>query len=491
MNELETLEMLFETEWIVQPPVDEFEEGIQPANKWAAEQWSEVDLGDVRLNRRAVQVGGAMAKHPSGSLPRQMQDAAALRAAYGLLNHNRITLEKLSEPHWNKTRREGEQHDVVLFVQDTTQVDYTHHATKKGLGPIGDGKGRGLLLHTTLAVTPGEAPQVLGVAHQKAVLRRPPQRPRPKHTRSPEGLVWTDAVKSVGKPPRGVRWVHVGDGKSDDFRFMHACRRRGKDFLVRGTHNRILEWNSKQVTPRNRKIRDFMRGLSAKYQYVTTLPARPKRPARTVELALTWAKVTIPAPAQGPSELRGLPSIEAWSLRIWEIDPPREEDAVEWFLLTSVPTKTVDEAMTRVRWYLLRWLTEDYHKCLKTGCSLEKRRLDEGDDIRRLLGFLGPIAAKLLQMRNLARAEPDAPAEEHVDELTLGMLNERLEWPPDKEITLRTFWHGVAQLGGYLGRRGDGPPGWQTIWKGWRELQQLVDGARLFARMIKLDADST
>jgi hypothetical protein len=164
---------------------------------------------------------------------------------------------------------------------------------------------------------------------------------------------------------------------------------------------------------------------------------------------------------------------------------------VEWFLLTSVPTTAVDEAMTRVRWYLLRWLTEDYHKCLKTGCSLEKRRLDHGDDIRRLLGFLGPIAAKLLQMRNVARAEPNAPAEEHVDELTLGILSKKLEWAPDKEITLRTFWHGVAQLGGYLGRRGDGPPGWQTIWKGWRQLQHLVDGARLFARMLDLDAHST
>ena len=45
---------------------------------------------------------------------------------------------------------------VVLFVQDTTELDYTHHPTKKGLGPIGDGNGHGLLLHSTLRMVPDE-----------------------------------------------------------------------------------------------------------------------------------------------------------------------------------------------------------------------------------------------------------------------------------------------------------------------------------------------
>ena len=489
MSSVETLDSLYTTTWIAQPPLDAFCQRVRAAGEWAKKQWGKVQLGDARLNRRAVQMGKAMAAHPSHSLPRQMQDRASLRAAYGLLNHDRVSLEKLAGPHWQNTRAEAEQYEVVLFVQDTTHLDYTHHPAKKGLGPIGDGKGRGLLLHTTLGVIPSEAPQVLGVAHQKAVLRRPPERPRPKYTSSPESLVWTEAVEAVGEPPTDVLWVHVGDGKSDNFRFMHECRQQGKDFLVRGTYNRILEWDSEPVTPRNRKLRDYMRTLPAKHQYVTTLPARPKRPARDVQLCLTWKKVTIPAPAQGPPKLRGQPSITAWVLRIWEIDPPNEEERVEWFLLTSVPTQTVEEAMTRVRWYLLRWLTEDYHKCLKTGCAIEKRRLDEGDDIRRLLGFLGPVAVRLLQMRNLARAKPEAPAERHVDGLTLSILSKKLDWPLDREITMHVFWHGVAQLGGHLGRRGDGPPGWQTVWYGWQYLQDLVDGARLLAKMI--DSEST
>jgi hypothetical protein len=482
MTNVETLDRVHTMDWIVKPVEDVIYRPIQNAREWAREQWGEVDLGDVRLNRRAVQIGEAIVAHPSHSLPQQMKDRASLRAAYGLMNHNRVTLEKLSAPHWANTRAEAEKYDVVLFLQDTTELDYTHHKTKKGLGRIGNDWGRGLLLHTTLAVIPAEAPQVLGVAHQKAVLRREPSETRPKYTGSPESLVWTDAVEAVGRPSSGVMWVHVGDGESDNFRLMHKCRLQGKDFLVRVTHNRILE--QERVTDRNRKLRDYARTLPVQHEYVMTLPAREKRPARDAHLAMSWAEVTIPAPAQGPPDLRHQPSIDAWVMRIWEINPPDEEDAVEWFLLTSVPTRTVDDAMTRLRWYLLRWLTEEYHKCLKTGCSIEKRQLDHADDIRRLLGFLGPTAARLLQLRNLSRVEPETPAELHIDALTLAVLRKRLELPTDTEITMGVFWRGVAQLGGHLGRRGDGPPGWLTIWRGWQYLHDLVDGARLFLDMV-------
>lgn len=459
-------------------------EVTESAADWAERQWGAVELGDVRRNRRAVRMGAAMAAHPGYSLPRQMASRAALRAAYGLLNDRKVTIERLSSPHWEQTRQAAGKQKVVLWVQDTTELDYTHHPTKEGVGPIGDARGQGMLLHTTLGVVPGESPQVLGVAHQKAVLRCPAKRPRPKYTSTPEGLVWADAAQAVGAPPEGVLWVHIGDGGSDDFRFMHICRTQDKHFLLRVTRNRILAWEEGRVPAQKRKIRDFARTLPVQHRYVATLPARGKRPARKAQLCLAWTAVTIPPPQQGPIELRHQATISAWVLRIWEVDaPPEVEDPVEWFLLTSVPTRTTEEALTRIQWYLLRWLTEDYHQCLKTGCAIEKRQLDHADDIRRLLGFLGPIAARLLQMRNLARTQPDTPAKQHIDSLTIAILAQRLDWPSPQEITMHTFWRGVARLGGYLGRRGDGPPGWKTTWYGWQLLQDLVSGARLYAEL--------
>jgi hypothetical protein len=456
----------------------------QSATNWAYEQWHDVELGDRRLNRRAIRMGIAMTRHPSQSLPQQLGDGAQLKGAYRLLNHQDVTLDKLSKKPWQQTRELAGQHGIVLFVQDTTELDYTAHEMKKGLGPIGDGRGRGLLLHTTLAVVPSQPPQVLGVGHQKAVLRHPAPKPRPKYTSSPEGLVWTDAAEQVGAPPANQMWVHVGDGGSDDFRFMHACRQRGKHFLVRLSRNRLLQWEEKPIPEEKRKIRDFARTLPAQHRYTATLPARRKRKARQAQLCLAWAPVTIPPPKEGPVELRDQPSLQAWVLRIWEVDAPAEiDEPVEWFLVTSVPTHTVQDALTRVQWYLMRWLTEDYHQCLKTGCAIEKRRLDHADDIRRLLGFLGPIAARLLQIRNLARAEPEAPAKQHIDPLAIAILAQQRGWSTTEGVTMHTFWRSVAQLGGYLGRRRDGPPGWKTLWRGWQYLQDLVHGARLYAEL--------
>jgi hypothetical protein len=110
-------------------------------------------------------------------------------------------------------------------------------------------------------------------------------------------------------------------------------------------------------------------------------------------------------------------------VRAWEVGaPPEVKEPIKWILITSVPTLTVADALERVRWYSCRWLVEDYHQCLKTGCAIEQRQLDDGADIQRLLGFLGPIAARLLQLRSLARTLPEAQALTYIDPLLIQML---------------------------------------------------------------------
>jgi len=452
------------------------------ADEWAAEQWEGVKLCDARLGRRALQVGVAIAAHPEQSLPQQMKDRTALRGAYTLLNHPGVTMDQLSQPHWEQTRQAAEQHKIVLFTEDTTEVDYTHHPTKKGLGPIGNGEGQGLLLHSTLAVVPGSVPQILGLAYQQVVLRQAAPQPRPKYTSSPEGQVWARSAEAVGKPSEhAVVWVHVGDRGSDDFRFMHTCRQNNKHFLIRVQHNRLLEWAQEEIESEARKLADFARSLPSQHSYSLKLRAQHKRPARTAHIQLAWAEVSIPAPQWGPPELRDQPAIRAWVIRAWEVDAPPDAEAVEWILITSVPTQTVEQAQERVMWYTCRWLCEDYHQCLKTGCAIEKREFDHGDDIRRLLGFLGPTAVRLLQMRNVARVEPQIPAAQYINPLMVDLLVQRLNWTTVAALPMGDFWRGVAQLGGHLGRRGDGQPGWKTIWRGWLYLSDLAEGARLYA----------
>ena len=88
-----------------------------------------------------------------------------------------------------------------------------------------------------------------------------------------------------------------------------------------------------------------------------------------------------------------------------------------------------------------------------------------------LFGFLAIVSVRLLQLRTLSRLEPDIPAEQVIPALLLKIVRARLGLfsPP---MSLTQFWQAVARLGGFIGRKSDGQPGWQTLWKGWIRLQE-------------------
>jgi hypothetical protein len=157
-------------------------------SEWAAQQWAQVELGDRRLTRRAVAIGTQMAAHSEASLPEQMGSPSMLKAAYGLLNHPGVSLAALTAPHRQQTLQAASAVQVALLVEDTTELDFTAHASKTGLGPIGDGRGRGLLLHSTLALEPTRR-SLLGLAHAEVVLRQPKVKPAQKWVRTPERLL--------------------------------------------------------------------------------------------------------------------------------------------------------------------------------------------------------------------------------------------------------------------------------------------------------------
>jgi hypothetical protein len=96
----------------------------------------------------------------------------------------------------------------------------------------------------------------------------------------------------------------------------------------------------------------------------------------------------------------------------------------------------------------------------------------------RLLGLLSPLAVRLLQVRQMARQDPERPATEVIDPLMLAVLAQRCGLSP-RTRTLGTFWRELARLGGYLARCSDGPPGWRTTWKGWLSMQALLEGVHL------------
>jgi Transposase DNA-binding/Transposase Tn5 dimerisation domain len=454
---------------------------IMPPRAWATSNFGACVLGDERRTRRLIGMATAMMRTPNVSLPKQLHSPKALKAAYRLLGDDAIAPAAISQGHWEQTRQAMGRQPLVLLIQDTTVADFTAHPQTQGLGPIGDGRGRGFLLQSVLAVVP-DPREVLGLAYHEPFLRQP----APAHDnssrrkrRARESDVWWRAARVVGPPPPGCQWVHVGDRGSDLYEFLAECRTQRCEFLVRVAQDRRV------TTPDETQsyLLTFAAGLpTADTQRLVHLSARHGQQARDARLLLSYSPVTLQPPVQGPR--RGAP-LAAWVIRVWEPDPPAGVEAVEWVLLTSVPTTTREAAWERVDWYRCRWLIEEYHQCLKTGCRLEQRQLQDYAGLTRGLAVLAPIAVRLLQLRELARRCPERLATATLPR-ELVVLVATLAELPLETLTVGRFWRAVAGYGGYLGRKGDGPPGWQTLWHGWLYIQTLLEGAQLAAHLPPL-----
>jgi hypothetical protein len=457
--------------------------------EWARQQFGEVCLGDKRRTQRAVKMADQMACEPFGSLPKQMKSWEAQKGAYRLLDNGEVSHHQLSEPHWRHTREAaGQAGSVILMVQDFTDLNYTNHPATQGLGPISSQAFlSGLWVHNTLAIQPQER-RVLGLAYQQVWAReertykgRESKTTRRKRSNR-QSLRWGQAVAAIGNPPDGVKWVYVADREADMFEFFENILSMGADFCIRLVQERRLaDWTVEQAVHLLKTVRD----VPAMGQRILDIPASPGQAARQAQLAVSWQSVTLRSPRNTPGEDK---SITAWAVRTWEKKPATDVEPIEWLLITSVPVQSLPEALERIEWYTCRWIIEEYHRCLKTGCQIERSQLRHAERIQRLLAFLSILAVRLLQLRDLSRSTPHLLAMDHVDPVLVQIIALRTNKKPN-DLSVGFFWFEVAKLGGFPARKSDGVPGWLRLWRGWLHLMDLAQGVRLANRLPPIDHD--
>lgn len=333
---------------------------------WAEQTFGQVQVRDVRRTRRAVQAACGLVRDPSASLPKQQQSWKAVKALYRFLDEADVTFEALMHPHWEQTRADLAGNPVVLLVQDTTEIDRSSHVTMSGIGQIGNENGRGVLVQTVLAVLP-ETRTVLGCVAQEPFVRTstPPkeQRYQRRHRERRETDGWLRMVEQVGSPSGGELLVHVGDRGVDMLPFFRQCHANQTHFVVRAAQNRRVVATEGELN----HLLDRVRAWPSQDRRPFAVPTRPGRAARQTTLQLSFGPATLLPPWNDP---RGSSEpFPVWMVRVWESDTPDEEESLEWILLTSLPTQTGEEAWQRVEWYRSRWIVEEYHQCLKTGCG--------------------------------------------------------------------------------------------------------------------------
>lgn len=385
-----------------------------PAAQWAEAHFAHAALPDKRLDRRLVKLTTAMAEKPGHSLPQQCQNRADLRAAYGLLNHPKVSPEDLQQPHRRLTLQNCRQHPVVLAVQDDSDLDFTDHPKVRGLGSLGDGRGRGIMQHTTLAVLPDGS--VLGLLDQRFFNRvETPEGEtrRQRQSRWCESDVWSDAIGAMtalrnqeGGTP--LRLIHVTDRGGDAWQTVQAALRAGDGFLIRLRHDRMQT--------DGHRLWEAMAQRPAAGRYWLHIPKQRDqqghwRMERWALVTLRYGPVTLRRPVNDP-RCRDDAPVSAWAVYVCEENPPvgKHIEPVDWMLLCSEPVEDLEGALRMVGWYCRRWTIEEFHRVEKEGCGIEQSQLDTAADLRRLAAIQSVQSVRLLQLRDLADFGPEPPA---------------------------------------------------------------------------------
>ncbi len=452
---------------------------MQSVNEWAQMNFGTCELGDKRRTQRLVRVAEQIAGNPSASLPNQTETWGDLKAAYRLFDCEDVTFEAIARPHWDLTKKLAK--GCTLVIGDTTEIDFGRFREIEGVGPTGNGTGQGFLLHNALMVN-ADTEEILGVAGQTIHYRKKkrkstkrPTAPQRLKKKDRESEVWGKVIDQIGPPAEGSSFVHVFDRGADKFEvYCHLLQQRS-DWVIRACqmHRSVLVGDKEERMP----LKAYLPMLKPLGSYTLQLRARPAQAARKAELDVRIGQIKIPRPQHVSPWVRKLEQspIALNVIEVVEVNAPQGVVPIRWVLFTSLPVVTFEDAWTIIGYYELRWLVEEYHKALKTGCRTESRQLKTASRLEALVGLTSVVGVRLLKLKSLARTNPDVPAQRVVPRVWLTMLklaSKNLNRVHD--LTIGQFYREVAKLGGFLGRKSDGEPGWITIWRGWEKLNMYV-----------------
>lgn len=421
-------------------------------------------------------IATAFAQQPTASIPQACGDWAEVKAAYRFFETDAIAADAIRQAHHQSTLQRAQSHAVVLAVQDTTMLNYSTHPQTQGLGSIGSHSPKtvGLILHSTLAVTPTGMP--LGFLHSSVRARGQARgQAATRHRRklaNKESVKWVDsltACQQLAEQCPQTMLVNVADREGDLYELFAqalAPATQPVHLLVRSRHDRPVNGSQRGLW---QNVRDQPVATTVQIR----VGRRGEQPGRLATLSIRFAEVTLAA----PTRLAGVGPLRVWMVEAWEARAPKGAQPILWRLLTTVAVTSAQAATQRVEWYSQRWQIEVLHKVLKSGCRIEQRQLKTAQRLDRALAVDQVVAWRILSLCKAAREQPDLSAS--------GWLL-RAEWealwcqihrrtdPPKAAPTIREAVRWIARLGGFLARRRDGEPGPITLWRGLHRLSDIT-----------------
>jgi hypothetical protein len=452
---------------------------LDSSELWASNIAAEADFPDERLNTRYGIILEALANKPLDSFPQATGNAGQAKALYRFLENPRLQVDHFLQPLVDITLDACRGTATLLAIQDSSSANFASLVHTKGLGKLNDSDALGLHFHTTIAVQPHGL--VRGLLHQSFWSRSLEEPMQQNHKQRPiedkESYKWLEGIEAAENALLGVpleerpRLLHVFDREGDVHEVMQRISDSPHGAIIRTAQNRSV------AGPINHAF-EAIAAAPVLGVEVIEVPAQHGAKKRRARLQLRSLTLIIT-----PSDRHPQRQPLTWTLvEAREVNTPAKVEPLHWLLWTTEAAATVPQIREILRLYKLRWLIEDFHLTLKSGCQIEELRLETADRLTKAILMYSAVALRIVALRDLARHHPDVPCDSLLDDdqwraLYIHIHQKRppanLKTPTIKEAVL---W--IARLGGHLGRKSDRMPGVRTLWRGWRDLALLVAGYR-------------
>lgn len=450
------------------------------ARVWAEEEFGQAALGDARRTKRLVRLATAYAEQPAGTVTQVVSNAAEREAAYRLLENPRVDAAAIGAASHQATARRSRAETEVIVPLDQTSLTVTDRTGKPGFGATAALGGRGLQIMTALALRSDGT--TLGVLAQqwwsRTVVRGRSHRSDPRPPEERESVLWERALRQAeealaASAPSTRAWYQLDRG-GDSNRVLELALERGLWLTVRSAYNRTI---GDKVY-----LHTWMRKRRPVGYFNLTIPKTSKRPrGRTASISLRASKVEVRL-----NDPKGRPrrTVTLWCVHVRERRPPRDVKRLEWFLLTTFPVTSAEEASRVVRNYAYRWRIEEFHRAWKSGvCQVEHSQLRSADAFKRWATIAAAVAARAERLKSRSRNEPDAPATVELSRAEIDaaiLLTEKSRFARGDDLTLAQAVRLIADIGGYTGKSSGGPPGGRVIQRG---LDRVLPVATVLERL--------
>ena len=288
-----------------------------------------------------------------------------------------------------------------------------------------------------------------------------------------ESFRWVQSLEaSNASLPETVKVLNVCDREGDMYELLDAAESGGYLFLIRVAQNRMAM--------DNKKILDAIRKKHCALKVKTTIPRDSRRNLKEREgvLQIRYGRFEIKRPQILNKNKALVDFVGVWVIHAKEENPPKGEEAIEWFLMTNEKVQTAEAAYERVYYYTQRWKIERFHYVLKSGCAVEKLQERSMDKITLLVLMYSVIAVVILNMTYIARIYPEEPCTIFFEEdewRVLYCAANKTKKATGKPYSIEEAVRYLGWLGGPKKAPSDGPPGVKTVWTGLSTLNTLLD----------------